>query len=56
MPIGNAIVQVRNSAANDTTIVSQSRSPMTSVTGLRHIIDTPKSPRTTRVIHKKYCT
>ena len=54
MPIGKAMVQVRNSAENDTAIVSQSRSPMTSVTGRRHIMDTPKSPTTTRLIHMPY--
>jgi hypothetical protein len=50
------MVQVRNKAENDTAMVSQSRSPITSVTGRRHIIETPKSPRTTRPIHSAYCT
>jgi len=29
---------------------------MTSVTGRRHSIDIPKSPRTISFIHLKYCT
>ena len=44
MPIGSAITQVSSSAAKDTAMVSHSRSPITSVTGRCHIIETPKSP------------
>ena len=56
MPIGSASPQVTISAANEISIVSQSRSPMTSVTGRFHSIDTPKSPTTTRAIHFRYWT
>ncbi len=56
MPIGSAITQVSSKAAKDTAMVSHSRSPMTSVTGRRHIIDTPKSPLITRPIQSPYCT
>ena len=37
-------------AATETTIVSHSRSPITSETGRRHSIAMPKLPRTTSVI------
>ena len=47
MPIGSAIIQVSSSAAKDTAMVSHSRSPITSVTGRFHIIETPKSPAMT---------
>ena len=56
MPIGSASTQVRISAANDTTIVSHSRSPITSVTGRRHSIDMPKLPSTISFIHLQYWT
>ena len=56
MPIGKAMPQVRMIAAIEITMVSHSRSPITSVTGRFHSRDTPKSPRTTRLIHFQYCT
>ena len=56
MPIGRATIQVRTTAASETTIVSQSRSPMTSVTGRCHSIAIPMSPRTIRRIQRTYWT
>ena len=56
MPIGSARAHVRISAATETTIVSHRRSPITSVTGLRHSIDMPKLPRAIKAIHLAYCT
>ncbi len=43
-------------AATETTMVSQRRSPITSVTGRIHSIDSPKLPSLTRSIHFAYCT
>ena len=48
--------QVRMMAAMEMTMVSQSRSPITSSTGRPHSIDMPKSPCSTRPIHLPYCT
>ena len=56
MPIGSAMIQVSSNAAKDTAMVSHSRSPITSVTGRRHIIDTPKSPLITSPIQSPYWT
>jgi len=54
--MGSASTQVRSSAATETTTVSHSRSPITSVTGRRHSMEKPKSPWTTSSIHLRYCT
>jgi hypothetical protein len=51
MPIGSARPQVTISAANEISRVSHRRSPITSVTGRFHSIDTPKSPTRMRTIH-----
>ena len=56
MPIGRATIQVSSTAAIETTIVSQRRSPMTSVTGRCHSIAIPRSPRAIRRIQRAYWT
>ena len=43
-------------APSDSAMVSHSRSPITSDTGLPHSSAMPKSPRSTSFIQRRYCT
>ena len=54
--MGSASPHVRRMAATDTTMVSQSRSPITSETGRCHSSAIPKFPRTTSFIQRRYWT
>ena len=56
MPIGSASTQVTTMAAIDSSIVSHSRSPITSVTGRPYSKERPKSPVATIDSHFQYCT
>ena len=56
MPIGSARPQVTTMAPSDSSIVSHSRSPITSVTGRPYSNERPKSPLATMAIHFQYCT
>ncbi len=56
MPIGSARSHVRRIAATETTIVSQSRSPITSETGRLHSSAMPNRPCTTCFIQRRYWT
>ena len=50
------MAQVRMIAPSESTMVMARRSPITSSTDLRHIIEVPKSPLKTPPIHLRYCT
>ncbi len=56
MPIGSASTHVSMMAATETTIVSHSRSPITSETGRLHSSAMPNCPCTTCLIQRKYWT